>query len=445
MKPSLLRNHALLGVALLLATDIHAEYSIDPTFQCSLEPGGVVQAITSSKDGGIFVAGQFEGVNGEARQNLVRVGTNGTLDVAYVAGANAAVKSIRLNGAGELLIGGGFGQVNGSVAGNVARILTGGGVDNTFQASVNYELRSIALSPDGEVIAGGSFTKVNGADGVYVAKFDDLGNPDPDFHTPIQTCMAIETGVDVVAVGVNGKIYVGGNFNCAGRFATLVRLNADGSPDTSFSGDHGPILYPKAIFPLVNGKVLVGGLASPDGIGFVRRLNSDGSVDNGFMEASFDGCVNALVVEDDGSIVAGGSFHRLNDVEAGGIARLSENGSPDSEFGLQVGGVVNALALEANGKILVGGAFNQINNAPAHGVARIENQSFGFHSYGTASPGQFTARLQAEPGKAYVIESSADLRHWSIYTTNTATSAGLEVVDNGAGVEAQRFFRARVQ
>ena len=45
------------------------------------------------------------------------------------------------------------------------------------------------------------------------------------------------------------------------------------------------------------------------------------------------------------------------------------------------------------------------------------------------------------PGRAYVLQRSADLINWEEVTTIQSTSASVEYVDSGAPVAATRFYR----
>jgi hypothetical protein len=107
---------------------------------------------------------------------------------------------------------------------------------------------------------------------------------------------------------------------------------------------------------------------------------------------------------------------------------------------------VSAIAAEGAGKLIVAGSFSQAGNEAHNGVARlILDDGFSFNALGTntARTGRFVATLSAEPGQTYIVESSADLKKWSLFSTNTATNTGLEIVDSNTSAQARRFFRAR--
>ena len=101
------------------------------------------------------------------------------------------------------------------------------------------------------------------------------------------------------------------------------------------------------------------------------RLNADGSEDTTFNRATFPGGnfenrVLALKIQPDGKIVIGGKFTQLNGANRGNIARLNTNGTLDTSFNLIFGvsSPVLDLALQSNGSIIIGGEFGSVNGTP---------------------------------------------------------------------------------
>ena len=90
--------------------------------------------------------------------------------------------------------------------------------------------------------------------------------------------------------------------------------------------------------------------------------------------ASFNGNVNALALEYDGKILAGGNFTVVNNVLRNGIARLNSDGTLDSRFSSPIEGVngsVNALVSQTDGRIMVGGLFTTVNGVSRNYLARL--------------------------------------------------------------------------
>ena len=214
----------------------------------------------------------------------------------------------------------------------VVRFNPNGSVDSSFiPASLNdWAITSVA-QPDGKVVLGGFFTDVNGVAQNRIVRLKDNGSRDDSFD--------IGLGIEGVGTPVvialheqpDGKILVGGEFSLADGFPrdNLARLNADGSLDTSFDPGLGTDAWVESIAVQDDGKILIGG-----GFGFVdgveragfARLNPDGSVDESFDPVLFFSdarVVSAIKVQEDGQILIGGTFTRVNGLPRFGFARLN--------------------------------------------------------------------------------------------------------------------------
>jgi uncharacterized delta-60 repeat protein len=190
--------------------------------------------------------------------------------------------------------------------------------------------------------------------------------------------------VRAVALQSDGKIIIGGSgitsYNGdANASDNILRLNADGTLDTSFNygsgkGTNGSV---SAIALQPDGKIIIGGFFG----GFtsyngdanagdrLARLNADGTLDTSFNYGGLGAnmFVGALAVQPDGKILAGGQFTSYNgDANASDfILRLNEDGTLDTSFnygpGKGVSSSVSAIALQADEKIIIGGFFGGYN------------------------------------------------------------------------------------
>ena len=190
-------------------------------------------------------------------------------------------------------------------------------------------------------------------------------------------------------VSGSGKIYTtfknGDTVNGANNqpLGAAIRLNADGSLDSSFN--LGSFLADAwTIVPMANGQVLVGGVASSEyfesGFALYRvfRFNSDGSRDYAYNSPVFTGMPRYMTLQNDGKLlVAPSNTFNFN----GGLTnlvRLNPDGSQDGTFTVPVfdGGTTTndifaTILVDPNGKILIGGTFNTVNGTAYPGVARL--------------------------------------------------------------------------
>lgn len=415
------------SAATLLAVEI------DPGFQ--VEVSGTVHALAIGPNGQIVAGGEFSAVNGAARANLAQLQTNGAIDETFLGEPDGAVLSVAFADDGSLYCGGAFN----APTRHIARFDGQGSLDTNFSlgASTSSRVDCLAVQTDGGAIVGGPFRRVDGTPRPYAARVNALGAFDSGFAPHFQTSFALEAGADALAVQADGKILVGGYLTSGDRNVSLVRMHSDGSLDAAFTGEHGPILYAKAILPLEDGRILIAGVANSSGEGFVRRLQADGSVDPTFAEASFEGAVEAIVLDDAGGVVAGGDF-------TGKLARLQANGVRDTEWGITCDGTVKALVSDPQGRIFVGGAFGKIGGLPQRGLARLVPSKSRTALTATNANGRFMAKFSGEAGRSYEIEASTDFQTWTTIGSTIATESGVEISDGTVTSRKHRFFRLKV-
>lgn len=136
----------------------------------------------------------------------------------------------------------------------------------------------------------------------------------------------------------DGKIILVGNFKSFNGVPSygIVRLNTDGSNDSSFYFD-SPLLSAQSRFLFKSviqndGKIIFVGYDSMGSVS-VKRVNSDGSLDNTFSANDsllFDVSAENLVIQNDGKIIVCGGFthYSLNSgnfIEKRYILRLNNN------------------------------------------------------------------------------------------------------------------------
>ena len=148
----------------------------------------------------------------------------------------------------------------------------------------------------------------------------------------------------------------------------MVRLNATGSVDGTFNpGGSGPDDYIGTSAVLPGGKILIAGYFTAYA-GMPRtnvlRLNTDGSLDAGFVPPTFTGSVSKLLLQPNNRVLLGGSF------SGGGLpanlARLLPTGAADTSFGATAApdATVTSLLVQPDGAIVVGGSFSSIGGHP---------------------------------------------------------------------------------
>lgn len=375
---------------------LNADGSDDPTFATNSIGGGGIFRIKRQNDGKILVGGDFNGVNGFSQINyLARFDQNGNFDTTFNtngAGPDARVYGIDVFSTGKIIIGGGFLNYNSNARTRVALLNSDGTIDTGFnytdvsedifavnvtpsgdilvgraavdrfgigrnsallkidtQGSVDPNFSPVfgingavyrtRIQPDGKIIAVGGFLHANGEQRVNIARFNPNGTLDTGFNPMVFTTLP-SNDFGPVALQPDGKILIG-----------TVRLNADGTPDSTFSTTASG----RDINVQPDGKIIYGGSS-------LVRTNSDGSIDTSFSVVT-DSLIYKSLTQPDGKILVCGRFTLINGILRGSIARLNSNGSLDSSFNPPGGAnqYVYNIDLQPDGKIILAGGFTALN------------------------------------------------------------------------------------
>jgi len=284
------------------------------------------------------------------------------------SGFNATVNAIALQADGKIFVGGWFNSYNGVTENYLIRLNANGTKDATFNTGTGFNavVRATALQTDGKILVGGSFTSYNGVTENHLIRLNADGTKDATFSTGT----GFNAIVFAIALQADGKILVGGFFTAYNGVTEnhLIRLNADGTKDATFNTGTGFNAFVRAIVPQADGKILVGGgFNSYNGVTENRiiRLNADGTKDATFNTGTgFNNWVNAIAPQADGKILVGGQFTSYKGVTENGIIPLNADGTKDAAFNTGTGfnAFVMTIAPQVNGKILVGGAFSSYNS-----------------------------------------------------------------------------------
>ena len=367
-----------------------------PPFNPTPGANNQVQSVAVQPDGRTVMGGDFTGVHGTLRNRIARLNFDGSLDTNFCAhpntGADNYVSKVQVLSDGvnvtNILIAGGFTSYNGTLRRGIARLLPDGVLDTTFftGAGANGPIRDMAVQGDGKIVIVGDFTRFNETDRFYVARLNPDGSLDATF-TP-------GTGADdvVLAVGFDSdqsggqKIYIGGRFTHYGGVLRnrMARLNENGTLDTTFDpgqGVNGPVF---ALARQADGKMIFAGhfsLFNAQGRGSIVRVNTDGSLDTSFVPRhGSDDSIYAIAMHPDGRAYIGGVFRSYNDTRRWGLALLRTDGTLDTRFmdqaynqfagvprtyAFQAKPFIKTIALQPDGNLLVGGSFTNLGgNTP---------------------------------------------------------------------------------
>lgn len=338
-------------------------------------------------------------------------GTGGKV-LTRIDGVSTGVKSVAVQSDGKILATGGYGNfllVRYNPDGSLDQSFGMNGVLKTFfSVSGDSSSETLAVQPDGRIVVVGTVA-VNLRTYFAAARFNSDGTFDTGFGNQGKTVMTFNPAATELSETVyglarqtDGKLVLLGQ---SGSNFVVFRLNANGTPDTSFGTDGffstnfvalGSQRYrTNNILVQTDNKIIVGGIENFNGqiTGTIIRLNANGTPDTGFAANGylrtyqqipanrrqyFDW--SSVGLQSDGKIIAGGTTLRRmitpnsppNSYYFQGeltLLRYHPNGTPDPAFGSN--GVVlrysrksddylYALVIGNDDRIYAGGTFGNI-------------------------------------------------------------------------------------
>jgi uncharacterized delta-60 repeat protein len=365
--------------------------------------GGVISLAVQADDK-VVVGGDFSAYDGYARNNIVRLGTNGYVDLSFDPGqgTDAPVSTVLISQGGKVLIEGGFEAYNGTARAGICRVNGDGSLDTSFDPGTGigseWEYRwisAMAVQSDGKILLAGQFHSYDGVAVRNVARLNVDGSLDGTFDPgsgPRGSLANTAEEVADIALLPDGKIIIVGSFDTVDGISRngIARLLADGTLDTAFDPGAGADGLVRSVAIQDDGRVVIGGqfeTVNGRATSGIARLNSDGSVDTDFVVGSgtessglmFPPGVYCLLIDQSGRAVVGGCFSTVDGVPRRCLTRLNTDGSLDSTFdpgsgttGADFGqDIVNCLGIDSEGNIFVGGYFEQYDNQDRRGIARV--------------------------------------------------------------------------
>ncbi|MBK9947788.1 MAG: DUF4347 domain-containing protein [Nitrospira sp.] len=214
---------------------------------------GSAKDVALQTDGKFLVAADL----GNQDFNLMRFNSDGSLDTGFgggsgyvstdLAGGNDRADSLTIQSDGKVILAG-FGFNGTSFDFALVRYNTDGSLDTSFNGTGKVLTdfggnssdtgNEVRVQADGKIVVAG-WSDTGGTNDFAIARYDANGTLDTGFGAGGQ--VTIDLGGSDLAEGLtiqaDGKLLVTGTAGINGNDFGLVRLNTDGSLDTTFSGD----------------------------------------------------------------------------------------------------------------------------------------------------------------------------------------------------------------
>lgn len=188
---------------------LFADGSLDPSFDPGDGANDRVRDLALQPDGKLLLAGHFSWMGGVIRWRIARLHADGSLDTSFDPGTatHGVINSIALQTDGHIVIGASYGTFGG-----FARLRSNGSFDPSFATlsfSNETNIRRVLTQPDGKHIVLGNFTQVGGVPYNRIARLTENGRLDTSFDPGA----GADSTVTAAALLPDGDLLIGGWFS----------------------------------------------------------------------------------------------------------------------------------------------------------------------------------------------------------------------------------------
>ncbi|RTY86449.1 hypothetical protein EKL32_27650, partial [Flavobacterium sp. GSN2] len=322
--------------------------------------------------GKIVVSGTFNSYNGTQVNKLIRLNTNGDLDTTFNCPGVTVTRSVSFQSDGKIVV---CGILNG--VSSLFRLNDDGSIDSSFNISdLNGQIKCLS---NGKILAIDNYNK-------RVKRFNSEGSLDLTFISP-SVWFALNDYIMSFAIQSDGKILLGGEFTTYNGLPVndLIRLNADGSFDSSFSTDGYVFSKIQSIVVDSTGEIFISSdFAMSNGNynsnNYVLKLNGNGSIDTSFNFTTGSAMCGTqqiyyglTIQNDDKILIQRAGYCSGFGFKFDGVGRLNNDGTIDNTFNSFAGfnAKVKVIVLQPDNKILVGGEFTAYKGEPSNFIVRL--------------------------------------------------------------------------
>ena len=387
---------------------------LDPNFTAKFLSESNIYSIITQADGKILIAGDMDYANGHISTGVCRYNEDGTPDLSFSTGKgpNNFILCMAVQNDGKIILGGNFTSFNDFDAPGIVRLNTDGSVDISFDVGAGFDSDVLSLAVDSEnrILAGGWFDTVDGVTSIGLTRLNNDGSIDDTF---IRNMSGNANFRDIEFQNDGKIILMNHGANYLGTSDVILRLNEDGSLDSTFDLGVGGSLPTRFAFSVLSDDRIVwpcrydsdfGVLVLAEngdlenfyslgevgdhyrdvtvsdslvyfGVNDVISLNLNSEVfDTLDIANDINGSIWSYGIHPDGTLLCGGDFFTENSTNTS-FLKVNQNGNLDLTFNTDVTrtGDVKSISIEESGKILVGGDFFKVNGIISHNLTRLNS------------------------------------------------------------------------
>jgi uncharacterized delta-60 repeat protein len=329
----------------------------------------------------MMIGGQFTSYNNISANRIIKLNFDGSINTEFSAGTgtDGTVNVIERYDANSVLVAGSFTTYDSNPNAGLLFKIDNNGTYISGTDGANWSdgtINALETTTDGKIYVGGSFTSYSGVSTNRILRF----NSDYTLDTSFNIGTGFNNLVQLIQRQSDNKILVAGNFTeySGTSFNRITRLNDDGSIDNTFNVGTGFNSTVLALAIQSDGKILVvGNFNQYSGVSANRiiRLNTDGSVDTSFVtSAGLSSAAFGVTIQPDGKIIVVGSFTTYSGATASRIVRLNTNGSIDNTFVTGTNGsLISEISLLQYDRILLGGSFTTYDSITVGRIAIVSS------------------------------------------------------------------------
>jgi len=343
----------------------------------------IVEDIAVDGDGTVYVVGDFGVVNNWIVRGVAKLsGVDGSVDTNWLAKADSTVYSVVLDGTGKVRIGGAFSKIDEAPAGGF--VVVDANSDAVAHATTDAPgyAYTVLRQADGGLIVGGRFWKAGTAFRNNLLRLRPDGTLDPFWNPSLED--KLYKSVFALATDASDNVYVGGEFDSIGGLPRTNLARVEGHGYGAVDATWDPAVQ-GAVFAITvdeTGFVYIGGDFDEAGRkprAFVAKLSASGAGDaDANWDASADERVASISIDQAGDVFAGGFFLNIGGQPQKYLAKLSSvTGAANATWNPVLDDWVIAVSAESNGTVYAGGLFDHIDGAVRGGIARLSGSGSG--------------------------------------------------------------------